>query len=257
VLEICKKYFLEVSENSFDGTISELKELVELECKRQWKNYLGRYELKVDIKSLQARKFSFSCYATLEENKRIVARAYGGVRNYSLLKAYLDNFIGNLESVTTDLDPNLSKKEPPDIAFIIAPDCSTFLQKTLESKKIAWVDSSHRLNTTEIVNIEEESIKDVVLQNKEIVSEAKNIVDINIDERSALKTVFHSTGIGEKLIDEIIEKRPYKNLRDLKEKVKGIASKREQIIQSKIDASQISFKLYQFNVKLHRKGLLG
>ncbi|WP_051469941.1 toll/interleukin-1 receptor domain-containing protein [Fischerella sp. PCC 9605] len=240
VLEICKQYLIEASENAFNGTIRSFTELVKSECERQWKDYLGRYELKVDSNIIKAKNFSFGCYATLEENGNIVARAYGGARNYELLKLYVDNFIHQLD--VENYKPISSNIKPHDIAFIIAPACSLYLNKILENKKIVWVNPSNKEknNTGETLNTKDNSTN-------ETLSICIDINIIDMDEKEKLSEAFKGTGIGDKIIEEIIRNRPYKNLDDLaSRKIRFLGSTRIQEIKKKIDNDQLCFNIGLF-----------
>ncbi|BAZ51088.1 hypothetical protein NIES4103_37110 [Nostoc sp. NIES-4103] len=244
VLEICNHYFAEESENCFDGSINQFVDLVKAECKRQWRDYLGKYELKIHLNIIKARNFSFGCYATLlNQNGNIVANAYGGARNYNLLRVFLDNFIDQLEK--ENYRPNSSNAEPPDIAFIIAPDCSVFLKKILESKKIEWINSSKEIPSVELVDIPatNKTATDKIREKNNSIK--INPVDINMDDKKYLLEVFKNggrTAIGSKIIDEIIANRPYKDLEELVNKVKNIGPQRRKIIQEKLNEDQIAFK---------------
>ncbi|TFI55163.1 TIR domain-containing protein [Mastigocladus laminosus UU774] len=249
VLEIYKHYLVKASENAFDGTVRILTELVKSECEHQWKDYLEMYELKIDPNILKTKHFSFCRCATLEENGNIVARAYFGARNYELLKCYIDNFISQLDAENYHYVSYNQK--PHDIAFIIAPQCSIFLNKILENRKIIFINSSNKafIQTThkdENLNKTHHSKNAVISNNSKcIVSIDINIIDT--DEIENLKKAFEGIKIGDKIIENIIHNRPYKNLDDLaSHKIKFLGTKRIQEIKKKIDNGQLCFKIGLF-----------
>lgn len=243
-LEIYEEYFSDKSENHFEVSTKQLTNLVDLLCKSKWKDYLDQseYQLRLEKITNNSDEHIFKCYAKLLKDGKIVASAYGGARNYELLNGYVDRFIQLLDESNFKSDG--CQGTPPDIAFVFSPvECSSFLEKKLGAKKIQFVNLS-KITIDTISSNSFDSIEEVAT--KEVVTNNKASVDINMANEDILLKVFNNTNIHRGIINKIIASQPYKGIDDLVSKVQGIASSRRRTIQEKLDTNEICFRIGVF-----------
>jgi hypothetical protein len=239
VREIYEEYFNDKSEKHFEGNTKQLSDFVESVCEKNWKNYLNSksgYRLSMEKVPTNSDEHTFRCYAKLFRNEKIVARAYGGVRNYEVLSGYTDYFIRCLDQ--SDFKETASNEDAPNIAFIISPECSKLLKKRLAINNIQFISSSEG-------STEESILKHFNGSNKEII-ENKIPIDINMANEKALLGIFDKTNINKGLINKIIEHQPYTDVDDLAVKVKGIGASRKHTIQQKFERNEICFRVGVF-----------
>jgi len=240
VLKIYNDSFKEEPENCFEGNNRHMARIVETICKRNWADYIedsdSGYKLSVIESAVKNENYAFNCYAKLLKDGNPVASAYGGCQNYELLSNYVDEFIQELKRVDFTVW-NLDKK-PTDIAFIIAPECSLLLGNKLKLHNINFLDESEKNKLIELPKEE----KTVPLEP----------VDINLCETNKLIKIFDGTRMPRPIINEIISKRPYKELDELLSRVKSIGQVRREKIQQKIESGQICFRYSAF-ISYNRK----
>jgi hypothetical protein len=202
MLKIHEKYFEEEPEKSFEGNA---RELVESQCRQEWKTYLNQksYNLSPVSTTTILEGHAFDCYVELIHNGSTVARCFGEAKNYDLLSSHLATLGEWLEDVK--FYPSKTRETPSDIAFMIAPSCPPLLQRKLELKDIQFIKSSKVISG----GSDNDSIDNV----NPVLS-----IGINTGEKILIKTALKGTNIKETTIDKILVRRKskfYDNLDEL------------------------------------------
>jgi hypothetical protein len=134
VLEIHEKYFQRLPEQKFEG---DARALVKSECEKEWAS--------LSKSTCQLSEFSttkilsghaFDCYVELLHNGKPIARAFGEAKNYPLLSSHLETFEKWLKDVNFNYEA-----EPPELAFLIAPSCSSLLKRKIELANIRFIQA--------------------------------------------------------------------------------------------------------------------
>jgi WD40 repeat protein len=138
VLKIHAKYFEEVPEQVFEG---DARQLLEAKCRQAWANYLKQktYKLEVSPTNKEIAGHSFDCYAELKHKEDVVAKAFGEAKNYALLISHFKTFKEWLNDA--EFNPFKVDGTPNDLAFMIAPSCSSLLQRKLKLQNIEYIEA--------------------------------------------------------------------------------------------------------------------
>jgi hypothetical protein len=216
LLEIHEKYFSKLPERTFEDNVCEL---IEIECKKIWANYLQQptYKLSEVSNTTILTGNTFDCYLELLHNDTVVAKAFGQASNYELLGRHLQVLEESLKKV--NFQP--SSDAPCDLAFLIAPACSSLLRRKLENKKIQFIE--YKNQTTEIAT------------NKKI--------NINTASKSSLIAAFRGTGVRETTIDKLMDRRrqrKYTDLKDLASDLRFTPAVKTKL-QAKLERGEICF----------------
>ncbi|WYM01745.1 MAG: hypothetical protein HEQ19_21785 [Gloeotrichia echinulata CP02] len=225
VLEIHEKYFSEAPEQLFEGNA---RELLEAQCKQKWHSYLSKFTYKLSAVSTTTvlEGHAFDCYAELLHNEKVIARAFGEAKNYELLKSHLETFEKWLKDV--DFKSVNSDGLPPDLAFLIAPECPVLLQRKLELKKITFIKAD-KVNVIKVISDDEHS---------------KKIIDINTADKPTLTSIFKGTRVKQTTIDKLIKRRQTTKYQDLNELASDFNFSQDvkDKLEAKINNNEISFQ---------------
>ncbi len=220
---------------------------MEDKCKQQWSSFLRKsaYKLSESSTTTVIKNHAFDCYVELQDNGECVARAFGEAKNYELLSSHFKTFQQWLSDV--DFKASTSNKNPPDLAFMIAPSCPSLLKRKLELSNIQFIESNKV--TTSLQNTEEASPSPSTedsenIDNQQDYQKSSNSgVNINTASKFEIQNAFKGTYIKEKTIDKLIRyrnNRPYKDLEDLINHL-NLTDKVKTRLQTKLNNSDICF----------------
>jgi len=234
LLKIYEKYFKEEPEKRFEGNA---RELVEAQCRQKWEKYLKQksYSLYSASTTAENTGHAFDCYVELFHNKSRVARCFGEAKNYDLLSSHLETFDQWLKDVK--FNPFTTDKNPPDLAFMIAPDCPPLLQRKLELKNIGFIKSPKNTKSDRNSNPQPEPVIEPIVKNP------KNSVNINTAEKEVIIKAFRGTGIRGTTVDKLMNYRENKQYRDIGELASDLwlTVNQKEKLQKKLDKGEICF----------------
>lgn len=220
--EFCQKYAWKVAAihekyfSSFDASYNlfenKARQLVESEARKHWSQYLSNqaYTISTSSTTKILNNHAFDCYVELLHNGSCVARAFGEAKNYQLLSSHLKTFELWLQDVKFNPESN-----PPELAFLIAPDCASLLKRKIDLKNIGFLKSA-----------------------KEVGPPSDRGVDINSAMKNDLTRAFQGTRIQSTTIDKIIEKRDaskFEGLDDLTTKIKFTNAGKERLQKMQVE----------------------
>ncbi len=220
--EFCQKYAWKVAAihekyfSSFDASYNlfenKARQLVESEARKHWSQYLSNqaYTISTSSTTKILNNHAFDCYVELLHNGSCVARAFGEAKNYQLLSSHLKTFELWLQDVKFNPESN-----PPELAFLIAPDCASLLKRKVDLKNIGFLKSA-----------------------KEVGPPSDRGVDINSAMKNDLTRAFQGTRIQSTTIDKIIEKRDaskFEGLDDLTTKIKFTNAGKERLQKMQVE----------------------
>jgi DNA uptake protein ComE-like DNA-binding protein len=262
VIEIHERYFhsFDKSFNKFEG---KARQLVEVQARKKWSAYLGDYlteetsteqrlghlghtkckrykgkngfVLLVATSTTVIKNHAVDCYAELWHNGHEVAKVYGEAKNYSLTKEHIDTF----QQWLTDFkyEPISTDGNPPDLAFIVSPSCTSLQQRKLKIKSIEFIEVEKIIEPTPL-KIEEPEIKGNSSVGK--ISVVQHMVSINKADKNLLINALKGTGIRKPTVDKLIDNRPYNGLKDLATKIKFSKSVKDKL-EAKVSSGEICF----------------
>jgi DNA uptake protein ComE-like DNA-binding protein len=262
VIEIHERYFhsFDKSFNKFEG---KARQLVEVQARKKWSAYLGDYlteetsteqrlghlghtkckrykgkngfVLLVATSTTVIKNHAVDCYAELWHNGHEVAKVYGEAKNYSLTKEHIDTF----QQWLTDFkyEPISTDGNPPDLAFIVSPSCTSLQQRKLKIKSIEFIEVEKIIEPTPL-KIEEPEIKGNSSVGK--ISVVQHMVSINKADKNLLINALKGTGIRKPTVDKLIDNRPYNGLEDLATKIKFSKSVKDKL-EAKVSSGEICF----------------
>ncbi|MFN6569762.1 toll/interleukin-1 receptor domain-containing protein [Dendronalium sp. ChiSLP03b] len=230
-----------MKEKCYEGSIDQFLNLLQSKCEQRWKEYLDssvkQYRISVFQDVANSIDHDFSCYFQLKHDNRVVASAYASSRNYEVLSKHFEYLCQSLKSVEFSISK--ATGDPPDLAFVLAPECSDILRKKLEINNIIFIDT-----------LQEPHLLDLSQENKNIDNNATRYVsaiNINTAKKDLIQQAFKGTRIREPMIDEILNNRPYKDLSELLSKFKSkFTNNQKNKLQEKLKKKEICFQMDVF-----------
>jgi DNA uptake protein ComE-like DNA-binding protein len=237
--EFCQKYAWKVAAihekyfSSFDASYNlfenKARQLVEAEARKHWSQYLDNkaYTISTSSTTKILNNHAFDCYVELLHNGSCVARAFGEAKNYQLLSSHLKTFELWLQDVNFNPESN-----PPELAFLIAPDCASLLKRKIDLKNIGFLKCE---------KVESEEIKKTIDHEMTLIVDANNSgTDINTAPKEDIINAVRGSGIKATTIDSIVNKRKFNDLDDLAIKLR-FTDKVKKKLQDKLNAGKIRF----------------
>lgn len=237
--EFCQKYAWKVAAihekyfSSFDASYNlfenKARQLVEAEARKHWSQYLDNqaYTISTSSTTKILNNHAFDCYVELLHNGSCVARAFGEAKNYQLLSSHLKTFELWLQDVNFNPESN-----PPELAFLIAPDCASLLKRKIDLKNIGFLKCE---------KVESEEIKKTIDHEMTLIVDANNSgTDINTAPKEDIINAVRGSGIRATTIDSIVNKRKFNDLDDLAIKLKFTDNIKKKL-QDKLNAGKIRF----------------
>ena len=266
VIEIHEKYFSHF-DKSFNKFESRARQLVEIQAKNKWSEYLGdnltkevhkiepnqsylghttweKYKGKGGYVILVAKTtttirgvkdHALDCYAELWHNNAPVAKAYGEAKHYPLTKEHIDTFYQWLNEF--NWEPFPTGRNPSDLAFIISPYCTDLQKRKLKIKGIEFIEAER------IDDLSPDFTKENGCGSSSPKPEGsvlQNGVSLNKAEKKEIILALKGTGIKEKFIEKLMNNRPYKDFNDLAYKIKPTTIQRSKL-EMKLNSGEISF----------------
>ncbi|NEQ73131.1 MAG: hypothetical protein F6K23_08605 [Okeania sp. SIO2C9] len=250
VLEIHERYFAEAEEQKFEG---DARGLVEAKCREKWGKYLNKkvYTLstvettKVIPGKKTGEKHALDCYVELLHNGTQVARGFGEAKNYELLSSHLEIFSKWLDDF--EFNPYLSDNNPPELAFMIAPSCSSLLEKKLELQNIEFIQADKVIDKKSTTSpSSKNSTVDKIIEIKSTSSsdsKSSTAVNINTANEAELIITFRGTNVKKKTIQKLLNNRNSNHYKDLNHLVSDLkfSDNVKAKLQVKLDHEEISF----------------
>jgi hypothetical protein len=208
VIEIHEKYF-----KSFDETYNlfehKARQCVESECRNIWGKFLKQkaYTIVSSNTTKRLEDHCFDCYVELLHNGRRVARAFGEAKHYALLSSHLDTF----EKWLKDVNFN-HEEEFPELAFFVAPSCSSLLKRKIELANIRFIQAEKIISPDPKKIDKDENIENE--ENKPIIDvEGTKLIDLSHLSIRVLKELAKKrlTRYGKFTKDKLIEELKLKN----------------------------------------------
>jgi hypothetical protein len=224
--EFCQKYAWKVAAihekyfSSFDASYNlfenKARQLVESEARKHWSQYISKQDYTISTSSTTKilNNHAFDCYVELLHNGSCVARAFGEAKNYQLLSSHLKTFELWLQDVNFNPESN-----PPELAFLIAPDCASLLKRKIDLKNIGFL----KCEKVEIT-----------------VDEKNSGTDINTAPKEDIINAVRGSYIQATTIDRIVNGRKFNDLDDLAIKLNFTDNVKKKL-QDKLNAGKIRF----------------
>jgi hypothetical protein len=236
--DFCQKYARKVTEihenffTSFDASYNlfenKARQLVEAEARKHWSQYLDNkaYTISTSPTTKILNNRAFDCYVELRHNDSCVARAFGEAKNYQLLSSHLKTFELWLQDVKFNPESN-----PPELAFLIAPDCASLLKRKIDLKNIGFLKSAKEVGPPNVPGV------DINSAMKNDLTRVRG-VDINSAMKNDLTLAFRGTYIQSTTIDKIINKRDaskFEGLDDLTTKMRFTNPVKEKLQKMEVE----------------------